>query len=123
MAHFAQLDNENKVIQVIVVNNTELVDENGVEQEQKGIDFCKSLLGADTNWVQTSYNKTFRVNFASIGSTYNKEKDVFIPAKTYPSWVLNETTYTWEAPISAPNDGKAYIWNEDILNWVEIFKE
>jgi hypothetical protein len=120
MAHFAQLDNDNKVLQVIVVNNTELVDENGVEQEQKGIDFCKSLLGADTNWVQTSYNKSFRVNFAGIGSTYNKEKDVFIPVKHYPSWVLNETTYIWEAPISAPNDGKAYMWNEVTQSWDEV---
>ena len=120
MAHFAQLDNDNKVLQVIVVNNTELLDENGVEQEQKGIDFCKSLLGADTNWVQTSYNRSFRVNFASIGSTYNKEKDVFIPANPYPSWILNETTYTWNAPVEVPNDNKPYMWNEDILNWVEI---
>jgi hypothetical protein len=120
MAHFAQLDNDNKVLQVIVVNNTELLDENNVEQEQKGIDFCKSLLGADTNWVQTSYNNTFRKNFAGIGSTYNEENDVFYAPQPYPSWTLNNTTWLWEAPTPMPTDGKFYMWDETILNWKEI---
>ena len=120
MAHFAQLDNDNKVLQVIVVNNTELLDENGVEQEQKGIDFCKSLLGADTNWVQTSYNRSFRLNFASTGYTYDEENDVFYAPQPYPSWTLNNTTWLWEAPTPMPTDGKFYIWDETILNWKEI---
>ncbi len=120
MAHFAQLDNDNKVLQVIVVNNTELLDENGVEQEQKGIDFCKSLLGADTNWVQTSYNRSFRKNFAGIGSIYNEENDVFYAPQPYPSWTLNNTTWLWEAPTPMPTDDKFYMWDETILNWKEI---
>ena len=120
MAHFAQLDNDNKVLQVIVVNNTELLDENGVEQEQKGIDFCKSLLGTDTNWIQTSYNRTFRKNFAGIGSTYNEENDVFYAPQPYSSWTLNNTTWLWEAPTPMPTDDKFYMWDETILNWKEI---
>jgi hypothetical protein len=120
MAHFAQLDENNVVTQVIVVANQELLD-NGIELEQKGIEFCSNLLGG--NWKQTSYNENIRKNYAGIGYTYNEILDAFISPKTHNSWLLNETTCKWEAPIPVPNDGKAYIWNEDILNWVEIFKE
>ena len=83
MAHFAQLDENNVVTQVIVVNNDELMD-NGVESEAKGIAFCQSLFGADTRWVQTSYNSKFRDVYAGIGYTYDADKDVFVapPVKT-----------------------------------------
>lgn len=118
MAHFAQLDENNNVTQVIVVHNNELLDENGVEQETKGIQFCQSLLGG--NWVQTSYNANFRKNYAGVGYTYDAARDAFISPKPYDSWVLNEDTCKWEPPISYPNDGKNYYWDEATLSWVEI---
>ena len=77
MAHFAQLDSNNKVIQVIVVGNNDCLDSNGNESEEVGIAFCKSILGDNTEWVQTSYNSTIRGKFARIGDTYNKVEDVF----------------------------------------------
>lgn len=118
MAHFAQLDNNNVVQQVIVVHNNELLDENGVERESKGIAFCQQLLGG--NWKQTSYNANFRKNYAGIGFTYDESKDAFIPPKPYNSWTLNESSCLWEAPTPMPNDGKPYRWNEESLSWVEI---
>lgn len=123
MAHFAELDNNNIVTRVIVINNNELLDKDGNEVEQKGIDFCKTLFGQDTQWVQTSYNGNFRKNYASGGGTYNKELDAFIAKKPYASWILNTDNCRWEAPIAKPDQDKFYVWNEDILNWVEIFKE
>jgi hypothetical protein len=77
MAHFAKIEN-NIVSQVIVINNEVITDENGVEQEQLGIDFCKSLFGKDTNWIQTSYNGSFRGKFAGIGDIYDSDNDEFI---------------------------------------------
>ena len=117
MAHFAKLGTGNIVEQVIVVNNEELLDENGIEQEQKGIDFCKLLFGEDTNWVQTSYNSSFRKNYAGVGYTYDKIRDDFIAPRPYQSWTLNETTCNWEAPVPIPQDGNLYEWNESIINW------
>lgn len=79
MAHFAQLDKTDTVIQVIVVNNAVLLDEDGVEQESLGVDFCKSLYGKDTKWVQTSYNANFRAYYAGLGFKYDRVKDEFVP--------------------------------------------
>lgn len=118
MAHFAQIDENNVVQQVIVVHNNELLDENGIEQESKGIQFCQSLFGG--NWVQTSYNASFRKNYAGQGYTYDSERDAFIPIKPYNSWVLNENTCKYEAPTSYPNDGKLYRWDEDTVSWVVL---
>jgi hypothetical protein len=118
MAHFAELDDNNKVKQVIVVSNNELLDDSGLESEQKGIDFCVDLLGG--RWVQTSYNANFRKNFASINSLYDPIRDAFISEKPYESWILNEDTCDWDAPTPYPTDGKQYEWNETILNWEEI---
>lgn len=120
MAHFAQLDDNNAVINIIVVNNNELLDQDGNEIEQKGIDFCKSLFGQDTQWVQTSFNGTFRKNYASLSSYYDPTRDAFIKPKTWDSWTLNEETCTWTPPIPMPTDDKAYTWNESTLSWVEI---
>lgn len=117
MAHFAELDESNIVKQVIVVHNNELLDENGNESEQKGIDFCVQLLGG--TWVQTSYNATIRKNYACIGDLYDPIRDAFIPLKPYASWVLDENTCRWEAPVTKPI-GKLYIWDEQTLAWVEI---
>jgi hypothetical protein len=118
MAHFAELDDNNKVKQVIVVSNNELLDESGNESEQKGIDFCVNLLGG--RWIQTSYNANLRKNFAGIGSLYDPIRNAFISEKPYESWILNEDTCNWVAPISYPIDGKVYEWNETISNWEEI---
>ncbi len=118
MAHFAQLDENNMVLQVIVVHNNEMMD-NGQESEAKGIAFCKSLFPG-TNWKQTSYNANFRKNYAGIGFSYDAQRDAFIAPKPYDSWVLNEETCRWNALIAMPQDGKIYQWNETILNWVEV---
>ena len=118
MAHFAQLYETNTVKQVIVVHNNELLDENGNESEQKGIDFCVAHYGG--TWIQTSYNGTIRKNYAGIGFIYDPILDGFILPKPYPSWVLNENTCQWEHPIEYPTDGKTYSWNETTVNWVEV---
>ena len=118
MAHFAQLDDNNVVLQVIVVHNNELM-ENGIESEAKGIAFCQSLF-PNTNWKQTSYNGNMRKNYAGTGYIYDAARDAFIAPKPYSSWVLNETTCRWEAPKPMPTDGKAYIWDEAQQNWIEV---
>jgi hypothetical protein len=93
MAHFAEIDETNTVVQVIVVHNNELLD-NGVESEAKGVAFCQSLLGG--NWVQTSYNGNIRKNYAGIGFTYDAVRDAFIlPKPTEGEWVLDEDTCNW----------------------------
>lgn len=120
MAHFAQLDENNFVLQVIVVNNNELLDENGEESEIKGIDFCKSLFGG--NWIQTSYNANFRKHYAGIGFTYDAGKDAFIPPSPFESWILNEETCIWEPPIPMPEASEnCYMaWDEKTISWKEI---
>lgn len=117
MAHFAQLDENNVVLQVIVVHNNELM-LNGVESEAKGIVFCQTLFGG--NWIQTSYNATMRKNYAGIGFTYDKARDAFIAPQPFPSWSLNETTCQWESPTPYPTDGKYYTWNEETTSWNEV---
>lgn len=124
MAHFAEIGLNNTVVRVVVVHNNELLDENGQESEAKGAEFCRNLLGG--TWVQTSYNGTIRKNFAGQGYTYDSDRDAFIPPKPFNSWVLNETTCLWEAPVAMPEDAgtgeppKFYKWNEDTTSWVEI---
>ena len=118
MAHFAELDENNNVLRVIVVHNNELLDENNMEQESKGIEFCNSLFGG--NWVKTSYNGTIRKNFASVGYRYDSHRDSFIPPKPYDSWILDEDTFRWVSPVPYPNDGRMYVWSEDILTWIVI---
>jgi len=118
MAHFAELDKTNTVIQVIVVHNNELLDENGNESEQKGIDFCANLLGGV--WKQTSYNENFRKNFASVGMIYDPIRDAFIHKKPFESWLFNENTCKWEAPVPYPNTDRYLVWNEADLAWVEV---
>jgi hypothetical protein len=115
MAHFAKLNEENIVTQVIVVDNKDILDENGQESEQKGIEFCANLLGG--TWIQTSYNASFRKNYAGFDYIYDEALDAFIPPKPYNSWILNETTYKWDAPIPYPTDGAKYNWNEESLSW------
>ena len=117
MAHFAKLDENNMVLQVHVVHNNEILDENGIEQEQKGIDFLINWSGGYTLWKQTSYNGNFRKNYAGIGYSFDEQRNAFIPPKPFNSWVLNESTCQWEAPVAMPNDGQMYSWDENIQNW------
>ena len=120
MAHFATLDSNNKVINVEVVNNVVITDSNGDEQEQLGIDFLQQIHGGDgVTYKQTSYNENFRKTFAELGGTYDAVKDAFIGNKPFDSWVLNNTTCKWEAPITYPTDGKPYVWDEDTTSWKE----
>lgn len=123
MAHFAQLDANNKVVNVTVINNSDIIDENGNENEQMGIELCKKIYPRAVKFVQCSYNGNFRKNHASIGGTYDEQRDAFIFIKPYPSWILNETTCRWEPPVAYKwngEDGKHYSWDEDICDWVEI---
>lgn len=99
MAHFAKLDENNNVIDIIVVNNNELLDENGIEQEQKGIDFCINWSGGYTLWKQTSYNNSFRKKYAWVGGVYNSELDIFIDPQPYPTWILDKVSCTWINPV------------------------
>ena len=130
MAHFAKLDANNVVEQVIVVSNDDIQDSTGTEVESIGVAFCQKLLGAGTNWKQTSYNDNFRGNYAGIGMTYMTgvrtlgvaSTDVFIDTQPYPSWSIGIGTAAWFAPAnpgdppalttSEANAGKYYVWNE-----------
>ena len=118
MAHFAQLDSNNIVTQVIVVGNKDTADANGVEKEHIGAAFCEKLFGG--NWKQTSYNGTVRKNYAGVGYTYNVSLDAFVPPKPYASWVLNNDTAQWDAPTPMPTDDKKYSWDEATTSWVEM---
>ena len=119
MAHFAQLDDDNFVLQVIVVHNNDCLDENGNESEAVGIAFCKSILGEATRWKQTSYNATMRKNYAGIDYQYDPIRNAFIPPKPYLSWVLVEETCNWTAPVAHPTDDKMYRWDESTTSWIE----
>ena len=116
MASFAKIGLNNKVIEVLSVNNEVLKDANGVEQEVNGIDFLTKLTGWAI-WKQTSYNGNIRKNYAGIGYTYDEDRDAFIPKKPFNSWILNEDTCRWDAPVVKPDDGQNYNWNETIQNW------
>jgi len=118
MAHFAELDENNVVLRVVVVDNKETADATGVEKEHIGAAFCERLLGG--RWVQTSYNANIRKNYAGIGYTFNESIDAFVPPKPFPSWLLNETTAQWHSPVAMPTDGKMYSWNEATLSWDEV---
>lgn len=122
MAHFAKLDANNVVTQVIVVGNKDTSDAAGVEKEHIGAAFCERLFGG--TWKQTSYNGNMRKNYAGIGYTYDANRDAFIPPKPYNSWVLVEETCQWKAPVDMPADAgtgeppKMYSWDEATTSWV-----
>jgi len=120
MAHFAKLDETNNVIGVHVLNNEVIIDADGNEQEQVGIAFLTQLNGGVGWYKQTSYNGTFRKNYAGVGFTYDSVRDAFIAPKPFPSWTLNEDTCQWEAPVAYPDDGKHYVWDEATTNWKEV---
>ena len=111
MAHFAKLGVGNIIERVSVVSN------DIATTEQAGVDFLNNLYGSRDVWKQTSYNNNIRKNYAGIGMTYDEDKDAFIPKKPYNSWILNETTCLWEAPVAYPTDGEKYTWNETTTSW------
>ena len=122
MAHFAELDENNTVIRVLVVHN-DVITVDGKEIESVGQDFLKGLYGSNNRtgvWIQTSYNHNFRKNYAGIGFAYDQSKDAFIPPQPFPTWKLDEDTCRWNAPKAYPDDGKKYYWNEDTTSWKEI---
>ena len=119
MAHFAKLDENNIVTEIVVLNNEVILKADGTESEYKGKVFLNQLFG-NANWVQSSINCNFRKNHATIGSIYDEEKDAFIYPKPYDNWSLNEDTCQWEAPIPYPNDGEPYYWDIENNNWVKI---
>lgn len=109
MSHFAELDENNIVLRVLVGDNN---------MPNEGYDWFVENLGG--RWVQTSYNGNFRKNFAGIGYTYDEQLDAFISPKPFESWTLNETTCLWQAPIPYPQDGRVYRWDENTLTWIEV---
>ena len=118
MAHFAEIDQFGKVKRVIVVSNADTSDASGVEKEHIGAAFCERLFGG--TWKQTSYNASFRKNYAGVGYAFDADIDAFVPPKPYQSWTLNTETAQWQAPTPMPTDGKRYSWNEATTAWVEI---
>ena len=116
LSHFAKVEN-GIVVQVIVVDNADTANAEGVEMESIGAEFCKRLLGGD--WKQTSYNGNMRKNFAGIGYAYDAARNAFIAPQPFPSWGLNEQSCQWEAPVPMPTDVKMYQWDEATLNWIE----
>lgn len=120
MAHFAQLDENNLVTNMVVVNNETINYLPFPESELVGVTFLQSLFGADTIWKQTSYNANFRKNYAGNGYTYNSGLDAFIAPSPYPSWLLNSTTCQWVAPVQYPSDGNLYAWDEATLSWILV---
>jgi hypothetical protein len=114
MAHFAQLDENNIVLNVYPVSNEILDLEN---EEESGIDFLIEWSGGYTNWKQTSYNGKIRKNYAGIGFTYDPVRDAFIPPKPFDSWLLDEELCQWIPPKARPIEGM-YFWNENDSDWV-----
>ena len=117
MAHFAQINSDNVVTQVIVVSNADCGGGEYPESDAVGAAFCTNLLGG--TWKQTSYNNNFRKRYAGIGYTFNAELDAFVAPKPYPSWTLNTETADWEAPVARPVEG-VWTWNESAQQWDEV---
>jgi len=130
MAHFAEIDALQRVVRVLVVDTKDTQDKHGNEVDSIGMKYLNDAFGG--TWLRTSYNTNrgehtlggtpFRKNYAGKGYLYDSTRDAFIPPKTYPSWILNEDTCLWEAPVAYPNDGnaseeKSYEWNEETTSW------
>lgn len=111
MAHFAEVDENGLVLRVLVVPDA---------QEHRGQEFLVDDLGLDGTWVQTSYNARIRKNYAGIGMIYDDSRDAFISPQPYASWILNEETCQWEAPVAYPEDNLKYAWNEETTDWEAV---
>jgi hypothetical protein len=130
MAHFAKLGTENIILQIVALSNNAILDKDGKEREQIGMDFLNNLYKTNDVWKQTSYSTQegvhkldetpLRKNYAAIGHKYDEDRDAFIAPKPYSSWTLNEDTCIWEAPSAKPDDGKIYKWNEETTSWDEV---
>lgn len=110
MSHFAEIDNNGLVLRVLVGDN---------EMPNEGHDWFVENLGG--TWIQTSYNANFRKNFAGAGMTYDAQRNAFIPPKPFDSWILDEDTCQWNAPVEMPSEGEWY-WNESLTAWSEIIE-
>lgn len=117
MAYFAQLDENNTVINVISISN-DVCPDPAPDNEQLGIDYIVDTLGLVGTWRQTSFHSSFRKNYASVGGTYSSDLDAFIPPQPYPSWILNETSCQWEAPVPMPPGPTFYYWDESAQEWI-----
>lgn len=119
MAHFAEVDDNNVVLRVLVINDYDILDENGNESEEVGRVFCNATWGG--RWVQTSYNHRIRKRYAGIGFIYDEENDAFLPPKYFPSWVVDTELLDWVPPIPMPaedpGEGLMYVWDEEQLQW------
>lgn len=116
MAHFAELDSNNIVLRVVVVDNKDTADANGVEKEHIGLAFLERVLGG--NWKQTSYHARFRKNYAGVGHRYDAVLDAFVPPQPYGSWTLDSASAQWQPPVPRPTDGQNYQWDETTQQWV-----
>ena len=120
MAHYCRLDENNIVTEVIVIDNKDTADANGVEKEYIGAAYCERLFGG--TWKQTSYNGNIRKNYAGIGYKYQSDIDAFVPPKPYASWTLDANAQ-WQPPVAMPTDGGMYSWDEANQTWVEVTTE
>jgi hypothetical protein len=129
MAHFAKLDKNNVVLDVIVVNNEDILDSEGIESSDKGIQLLNELFGSISTWVQTSYNSTFRGSYAVVGGSYDSVSDIFMPIQPYPSWTFDLEANVWVSPAgAAPSvemddfglEKETYHWAENNLVWESI---
>ena len=111
MAHFAKLGVGN------IIQTVEVVSNDIATTEQAGVDFLNNLYNTRDVWKQTSYNGNIRKNYAGVGYTYDQTRDAFIAPKPYASWILNEDTCQWEAPVAKPDDDNRYNWNEETTTW------
>jgi hypothetical protein len=129
MAHFAKIGLNSRVLGVHVVNNSDMLNGDGVEDEEVGKQFLENIHGWPL-WIKTSYNTLggvhklngtpLRKNYAGIGMIWDEDKDMFYGKQPYVSWTLNEGTGQWDPPTPKPDDGKRYDWNESTLSWDEI---
>lgn len=119
MAHFANIDSNGIVQQIVVVDNTIIENVSGYENEHIGAAFLNDLIGQELTWKQCSYNNNFRKQYPSLGSRYDSEFDVFILPQPFPSWSLN-SNHDWEAPNPKPSDGQDYYWDESQLSWIIV---
>ena len=127
MAHYARVNSQNIVTFVTPIPNEMITDENGVEHEELAFDHLYSTIpdSVGDRWIQTSYNKNFRKNYAGIGYTWNEELNAFIPPKPFDSWSLNTETGLWDPPIPEPTivpGEPLYIWDEEIGNWKAVYR-
>tara|TARA_R110001606_G_scaffold375732_1_gene534126 strand:+ start:68 stop:439 length:372 start_codon:yes stop_codon:yes gene_type:complete len=123
MAHFSQLNDSNVVIACNVIADSDCLDGDGNESEAVGVAFCEALWGGVGTWKQTSFNSRIRKNFGVLGTTYDATRDAFLEPKPFPTWVLDDTTCKWKAPVDMLVNDRVYFWNESAQTWDDITVE